>query len=949
MKYRILVPTQSKTMKGTLLLGLLLITTVVQAQFELSGSIKDGSTGESLSGVHIMLMGKLTGTITDLNGDYVLKTETLPPFTIQVSMIGFEAQSILIQANMTTLDITLEESVIYAEEIIVAASRVDENILQSSVSVEKIGLLGIKETASDNFYSSLANIKGVDMNVQSLLFRFPNARGFNGGANLRFNQFIDGIDNAPPGLSFAAGNILGLNQLDVESMELIAGASSALYGPGGMNGTLLMTSKNPFEYQGLSAQVQTGVMNIGAPEATPSPMVDANIRYAKAFNDKFAFKLSLGYLQATDWYASDKRNKNNLNDTNLDPYTNPGYDGVNVYGDEVVVPVNLSDFSLQIGEGVAGQQFSPGTPEYDAEVIRVIDLVPDQLVTRTGYAEKDLLNYKTFNARVAASINYRINDDLELSLQGSYANGSSVYTAQSRFSLQNFQAYNGKLEIKSSNFFARVWLLTENAGRTYDAGNTTSQLNETWKPSEQWYTDFVSAFTQGYIYPGGASLPNSYTFARELADNRTKSGNVLQPGNATRPLPGTPEFNNIWDDLKGKPRSDGGGLVVDNSAMYHAEGMYDFSHLFRKLSLQVGASQRVFDLSSDGTIWIDTPGNPIIQYQFGAYAQLARGFFSEQLRVTLSGRFDDNSSFRGNFTPRLSVVYSLDKERMHNVRGSAQSAFRFASTTDQWLNFSLGQLDINGRQFQFNVIGGNREVQDIYGLHDGPVYALSGNNPFTGSPESEPYIIPEFQPETVSALELGYKGLYFQRALYVDAYFYHNTYHGFHASQALVQNPGGATESRFIATISSSTPISTYGWAVGANLNLPKGYMLNGNIANNSLSTQNDYPAGFQTRFNTPSYKINLSFSNFHITDKFGFNIGWHWQNSFLWESDFGVAEIPAYNTLNAQVSMKIPDLSSSIKIGASNLINQYYYTGYGNAQIGGLYYVTLSFDEFMN
>ena len=97
------------------------------------------------------------------------------------------------------------------------------------------------------------------MIVQSLSMRFPNSRGFNGNTNYRINQLIDGVNNSSPGLSFSPGNIFGLTQLDIESVELLVGASSALYGPGGMNGTLFMTSKNPFDYQGLSVQVTQGL------------------------------------------------------------------------------------------------------------------------------------------------------------------------------------------------------------------------------------------------------------------------------------------------------------------------------------------------------------------------------------------------------------------------------------------------------------------------------------------------------------------------------------------------------------------------------------------------------------------------------------------------------------------------------------------------------------------
>ena len=120
----------------------------------------------------------------------------------------------------------------------------------------------VEQIPTANFYDGLYSIKGVDMNIHSLTFRFPNTRGFTGETNVRMNQLVDGVDNSSPGLSFSAGNIFGLSNIDVEGVELLVGASSALYGPGGMNGVLLMNSKNPFDHEGLTVSLQGGLMHI---------------------------------------------------------------------------------------------------------------------------------------------------------------------------------------------------------------------------------------------------------------------------------------------------------------------------------------------------------------------------------------------------------------------------------------------------------------------------------------------------------------------------------------------------------------------------------------------------------------------------------------------------------------------------------------------------------------
>ena len=104
-------------------------------------------------------------------------------------------------------------------------------------------------------------------------------------------QLIDGIDKAP-GLNFAVGNIVGISELDLESVELIPGAASALYGPNAINGILLMNSKSAFDYQGVSFNVRTGVNHIESDVEDPSLYQSYSARYAQSFNDKFAFKVN---------------------------------------------------------------------------------------------------------------------------------------------------------------------------------------------------------------------------------------------------------------------------------------------------------------------------------------------------------------------------------------------------------------------------------------------------------------------------------------------------------------------------------------------------------------------------------------------------------------------------------------------------------------------------------
>jgi outer membrane receptor for ferric coprogen and ferric-rhodotorulic acid len=158
--------------------------------------------------------------------------------------------------------------------------------------------------------------------------------------------------------------------------------------------------------------------------------------------------------------------------------------------------------------------------------------------------------------------------------------------------------------------------------------------------------------------------------------------------------------------------------------------------------------------------------------------------------------------------------------------------------------------------------------------------------------------------------------------------------------------------------VSSTAETISQGWALGLDYALPKGYRVGGNVSYNSLVSAEENAV---TEFNTPKYRTNLTFGNRAVVKNFGFNVAWRYQQAFLWQSSFALTSagsivsdaegnnVPAYHTVDAQVSYKIPALKSIIKVGGSNLFNQYYRQAFGNPAVGGLYYISLTFDELLN
>jgi len=151
------------------------------------------------------------------------------------------------------------------------------------------------------------------------------------------------------------------------------------------------------------------------------------------------------------------------------------------------------------------------------------------------------------------------------------------------------------------------------------------------------------------------------------------------------------------------------------------------------------------------------------------------------------------------------------------------------------------------------------------------------------------------------------------------------------------------------------------GWGSGLDYVIGRGYTLTGNVTQNVLLNDDELreqDPSFVTFFNSPKYRFNIGFSNRDINRSgWGFGLTFRHQAEFLWNGSIGTpavnigrhSMIPAYSTFDAQVSKKIPAIRSIVKLGGTNIGNKLYTTSWGNPSVGGLYYVSLLFDELLN
>jgi iron complex outermembrane recepter protein len=651
------------------------------SQTSISGTITDANTKEPLIGVSIQVKGKIIGTVTDVKGEFSLNTSTPLPFSLVVSYVGFESQDIQVTSNNTNLVIKLEEQSILGQEVVVAASRVEESVMKSPVTVEKMDIRAIQQNASASFYEGLANLKGIDVTTQGLLFRSLNMRGFGATGNPRTVQMIDGMDNSAPGLNFPMDNIIGIPELDLESVEVLPGAASALYGPNAINGLILMTSKSPFLYQGLSANVKTGIMSADNRDVKTTPFYDATIRYAKAFNNKFAFKVNLSYLGAQDWQATDQTN---LNAASGNPYEK---DAINIYGDEV--QANMTT----VANGILASPAIPDALKGQVRGALAAGLIPNANVSRTGYNERDLVDYNTKSFKTNLALHYRLNDRMELIGQYNFGYGTTVYTGTGRYALRDFNLAQYKLELKGDNFTLKGYTTQERSGKSYTAGLAAVAMLDSVNTHANWFGEYLAGYLGGIS--GGASAADQA--GRAYADRNL-------------PMPGTAAYDQLYKEYREKDIVNGGGAFLEKTNMYHAEGVYNFKNQISFMDVLVGANVRKYQLRSNGTLFADTKDDrdgsiPINEY--GGFVQAAKDVFNGHLKLTASMRYDKNQNFEGQFSPRVSAVTSFGNS---NIRFSIQQGFRIPTTQNQYIDL---------RTPSGTLIGGLPEFNSRYNLANG--------------------------------------------------------------------------------------------------------------------------------------------------------------------------------------------------------------------------------------
>ncbi len=938
-----------------LFITLVLSPTLVHAQlngsYVIEGKIVDDH-GTGLPGASVQIHGTSFGASTDTTGHFSLTTNTKFPFKLVIRLIGYQPQEFEVKNSNSKLAIQLYTQSLLVNEVVVSASRQQEKLLRSPVAIEKLDIRALKETPSSTFYDALGNLKGVQMTTAGLTFKVFNTRGFNVPNNFRFMQLVDGVDNQAATLGVPLGNAIGPTELDISSVEVTPGASSALYGMNAINGMSNLTTKNPFEYQGVSLYQKIAFNHFDGNGSGPKPITETAIRYAQSYAKWFAWKVNFSYMEGTDWYADNQTDFNPQTKANpdfpqLSGVNNIANDAWNKYGDNANLSVIDKD----------GRAYN---------------------VHRTGYWEKDLAgDYKVKNTKADVSFNFRLPHKLELSYAYRVGIMDGFFQRGNRIGLKGVEVQNHKIELTHPDFTVRSYVSIENTGNSYNMNPLADNLEKSFKSDKVWLADYTNALNQALT--NNADLVAAHKAARAAAD-------------AGRWTPGTAAFDaqvakiksvNDWDiypTSKNPNNTTGGAALLQKSRFYHTEGTWNLRKYVHFVDLLVGADYRTYEIIPDGNNFVDfsrpadkrnQPGGKHIWYgKAGGFVQGAKTFFNDALKITASLRYDKNEQFEGKVNPRVAAVYSIKDK--HNFRLSWQNGFRFPSLFEAYSFVNNGQVRrVGGLPFIEQGLGYFKNsfltsTVDAFGIavnktinaeHVSKDVAAAKNAGILKVANLDPIV-----PEEIHSFEGGYKAVLLDNKLFVDVDGYYSSYKHFIGQiEAVVPTSGNVNapdqsvlnqmldkslQSRYRVWTNSKSTVNNYGFAVAVTYDIYKSFTVSGNANYNKLAQDKTKDDALIPGFNTPEWFTNISFGNRNVLPNLGFNVVWHWQDNFYWQNLFGNGDVPAYSTVDAQVTYRVPKIKTAFKLGASNLFNSAYFQYVGGPTIRGLYYLSITFDD---
>ncbi|MFA5433933.1 MAG: TonB-dependent receptor, partial [Candidatus Paceibacterota bacterium] len=239
-----------------------MIQVQVQAQEKtdamLFGDVKSAKTKEHIPYSTIIVKGLNIGTTADGSGHYKLANLPVGKCIIVAQSMGYKSQEkevIMEKGKVVELFFELEDDALNLEEIVITGTRTEHYLKDVPVRTEIISAKSIENKNACNLYQALEGTPGVRAENQCQYCNFTMVRMQGLGA-----EHTQVLINGQPMYSGLAG-VYGLQQLstiDVDKIEVVKGAGSALYGSGAVAGAINIVTKEPSFVPSTTIDIQLG-------------------------------------------------------------------------------------------------------------------------------------------------------------------------------------------------------------------------------------------------------------------------------------------------------------------------------------------------------------------------------------------------------------------------------------------------------------------------------------------------------------------------------------------------------------------------------------------------------------------------------------------------------------------------------------------------------------------
>lgn len=209
----------------------------------LKGTVTNKENNQPLPSANIMIKGTLVGTHTDYNGNYVIRKIRSGRFTVDVSMIGFrkeEITDVVIETGIEKiLNISMEPVAIQVSQVVITAGKREQSFAEVPASVSVIDPQTLQRRNTITIDDALRQVSGVSLIESQVSIR--GSSGYSKGVGSRTLMLVDGI----PLLTGDTGELVfeSVPTFNVDRIEVLKGAASALYGSGAMGGVVNVLTK----------------------------------------------------------------------------------------------------------------------------------------------------------------------------------------------------------------------------------------------------------------------------------------------------------------------------------------------------------------------------------------------------------------------------------------------------------------------------------------------------------------------------------------------------------------------------------------------------------------------------------------------------------------------------------------------------------------------------------